>query len=332
MPRVEYTLSFQNYLEMTKSRREKPNYRTALICALLGFSLIAAGYLCLRIWPESRNILGGLMLATGLLATGLALILAVSAKPKSSRPDRATLRSEYERFHADKRAIDFDENGWRLFWYEGEDVRPWSCLRAVYDEETLLILSTETTHYWLPKDALEREGQLANLKTLAERALTNRELLFTVPMRPSALVFVAANFFHNWRRQFRERLLGYSAVTLAVYWIGFSGWDSSTSRSLWFLFLVPALLVFGDCLNYLRLFYFTKWLKSAQEARIMSDCIAYKTDTVRWIVSYRRLCEFRETPGAFLLYFEPHDFHLIPKKGFSDDQVLQFRKLISAHA
>jgi hypothetical protein len=73
------------------------------------------------------------------------MILGLLAKPKSSRPDPTVLRREYDLFHADRRAIEFDENGWRLFWYEGEDVRPWSCLRQVYDLDTLLLLGTGTT-------------------------------------------------------------------------------------------------------------------------------------------------------------------------------------------
>ncbi len=107
---------------MTISRREKPKYRAAAIAALLGFSFIALGYTYLQVWPGTRTIIGGMFLASGLLATGLALVLAFFAKPKSSRPDIKTLRGEYERSYSDKRAIDFDEIGWRLFWYEGEDV------------------------------------------------------------------------------------------------------------------------------------------------------------------------------------------------------------------
>ncbi len=257
MTRVEYTLSFENYLEMTQSRREKRDYRPAVVSALLGFSLIASGYTFLRIWPDSQTIIGGLMLAIGLLATGTALLLGLLARPGSRRPDTATLRSEYDRFHSDKRAIEFDENGWRLFWYEGEDVRPWSCMRVIHDLKTLLVLSTETTHYWLPKATLEREGQLVNLRTLAEAALGSREFLFTVPLRPAVLVYVVAMYFHNWRRQFQARLLGYAAVTLAAYWIAFAGW-ASPARPVWLLALVPVLLVLGEGLHYLRRYFFAK--------------------------------------------------------------------------
>src|SRR6266478_5387223 len=331
MPRIEYSLSFENYLEMTISRREKPKYRAAAIAALLGFSFIALGYTYLQVWPGTRTIIGGMFLASGLLATGLALVLAFFAKPKSSRPDIKTLRGEYERSHTDKRAIDFDENGWRLFWYEGEDVRPWSCLSAIYDQETLLVLSTETTHYWLPKTALEQSGQLANLRTLAETALTNRMLLFTVPMRPSIAVYVSANYFHNWRRNFKTNLLCYAAATLGVYWLLFADWNSAPPSS-WLLAVVPVFFLFCECLYYLRKYFFADWSEGAQDVEIRSDCLFYKTASVHWIAKYKLLENLKETPSAFLLYFEPKTFHLIPKKGFSKEQILQFRKLLSSRA
>ena len=329
MPRVEYTLSFENYLEMTRFGREKPTYKAAAVSALVGFSLIAVGYTYLQIWPDTWPIIGMSLLALGLLATFLALPLAFFTKPKFSRPDTNTLRGEYDRFHSDKRAIDFDEHAWRLFWYEGEDLRPWSCVRQIHDMNTLLVLTTETTHYWLPKVALEHHGQLARIKTVAETALKNRELLFTVPMRPSPAVYISATLFHNWRRRYETTLLWYATATLLLYWIIFSDANDTKTRPLWLLALAPLLFFFCEALYYLWNCFCTDWSKAAPKAEIMSDCVGYKTDTVSWIVTYRRLSECREIPGAFLLYFDPQNFHLIPKKGFSEKQILQFRELIS---
>lgn len=301
MPKIEYTLSFENYLEMTSSRREKKDFRLAATSAISGFFCIAAGYLFLKIHVEASFFPGGFLLATGLLLTFLAMILGFFAKSKSSRPDTAVLKREYDLFHADKRAIEFDENGWRLFWYEGEDLRPWSCLRQVYDLETLLVLGTGTTYYWLPKIALQRDGQLDRLKSLAESSLTQREQLFEVPLRPSAQVFVVARVFHNWRRQPLARLLCISALTLVAYWF-FSNADVP-SRDLRALPAVPLFLILCEGLFYLAKYCTEDWSRVSPNAEIMSDCISYKTKTIHWIVKYRRLMELREIPGAFLLYF-----------------------------
>jgi hypothetical protein len=332
MPRIEYTLSFENYLEMTSSRREKPKYRAAVISALLGFSFIALGYTYLRIYPDTRTIIGGMLLGSGLLATGFAMILAFFAKPKSSRPDITVLRGEYQRFHSDKRAIEFDGMGWRLFWYEGEDVRPWSCVRAIHDQKTLLVLSTETTHCWLPKAALEQGRQLAEIQAMAEAALANRELLFVVPMRPSAVVYVVSMFFHNWGRHFKTSLLSYAAATLLVYWLLFADWNSPSPSSPLLLVLVPISFIFCEGLYYLRNYLFADWSKSSQRVEIRSDSVCYRTESVHWIAKYSRLEKLKETPWAFHLYFEPKIFHLIPKKGFSREQIVQFRKLLSSPA
>jgi hypothetical protein len=329
MPRIEYSLSFENYLEMTSSRREKPKYTPAVISALLGFSFIALGYTYLQIWPETRTFIGGMFLASGLLATSLAFVLAFFAKPKSSRPDTKTLRAEFERWHADKRAIEFDENGWRLFWCEGEDLRPWSCLRAIHDQKTLLVLSTQTTHYWLPKASLEQSDQINNIRTLAEAALTNRELLFSVRMRPSAAVFVMANFSHNWRRNYKTSILCYGTAILLTYWLLFADWNSTPPSTPWLLVLVPFFFILCEGFYYLRNYFFGEWSKSPQNVEVRSDCLCYKTESVHRIAKYRDLEKVNEIPSAFLLYFEAKTFHLIPKKGFSEGQILQFRKLLS---
>lgn len=329
MPRVEYTLSFENYLEMTGPRSKVPRYKPALTCALVGFCGIATGYGYLHIWSDTKTIIGGSLLGLGLLATFLALVLGFLAKPKFFRPDTALLEREYVRSHADKRAIEFDEHGWRLFWYEGQDVRPWSCVRAIHELKTLLVLTTETTPYWLPKAALEEQGQLASIKALAEAALEKHEVLFAVPMRPGVLVYVVAQVFHYWRLQLQSRVLWYSLATLFCYWIVASNSDAA-SHSDWLVILVPVLFFICEILYYVRNYFFTNWSEAAREAEIMSDCVGYRTDTVRWIVGYRLLSKCRESPGAFLLYFEPSRFHLIPKRGFSKPQAAQFRKLISA--
>lgn len=329
MPRIEYTLSFENYLEMTSSRREKKDFRIAAISAITGFFCIASGYLFLQIHTEASFFPGGLLLATGLLLTFLAAILGFLAKPKSSRPDTTVLRREYDLFHADTRAIEFDEKGWRLFWYEGEDLRPWSCLRQVYDLETLLVLGTGTTYYWLPKTALQHDGQLDQLKALAESFLTRREQLFEVPLRPSAQVYAVARVFDNWRRQPLARLLCFGALTLVAYWI-FSNADVRL-KGLWALASVPLFLILCEGLFYLATYHTLDWSAASQNAEIMSDCIGYKTKTIRWIVEYRQLMKLREIPGAFLLYFDLDSYHLLPKQGFSPGQIAKFREIISSN-
>jgi hypothetical protein len=327
MTRIEYTLSFENYLEMTSSRREKRDFRIAAIFAIAGFFSIAAGYLLLKLDINASFLPGGLLLASGLLLTFVAIILGFLVRPKQSRPNVPVLRREYDLFHADKRAIEFDENGWRLFWYEGEDVRPWSCLRQVYDLNTLFVLGTETTHYWLPKTALHRDGQLDQLKTLAESFLTKRQELFQVPLRPSAEVYVLANMFHSWRRYLPARFFGYGAATLIAYWIFYSN-DDVSLKGLWRIVLIPFFLFLCEILFYFAKYCKEDWSKASENAEIMSDCIGYKTKMVRWITEYRQLVEVREIPGALLLYFGPDLFYTIPKNGFSPGQIDQFRDLV----
>ena len=328
MSRIEYTLSFENYLEMTSSRREKKDFKFAAISAIAGFFCIASGYLFLKLNVDAPFVPGGLLLATGLLLTLVAIILGHLAKAKPSRPNRVVLQREYELYHADQRAIEFDEAGWRVFWYEGEDVRPWSCLRQVHDVETLLILGTATTFYWLPKAALQRAGQLDQLKALAESFLKKGQQLFEVPLKPSPRVYITARMSHGWRRTWLARLLGYGAATLFTYWVIYAS-EEPPSESWWRIAFVPFLLSLFEVLFYLAEYYKYDWSKTSENAEIMTDCIGYRTKTIRWVTEYKDLKEVREVPGAFLLYFDSNVFYTVPKRGFSLPQLDQFRHVVA---
>lgn len=329
MPRVDYQLSFENYLEMNANRRDVPSYGVALTAALLGLALILGGYFYLRVPPPDEwSFVGGILLASGLLSEFVAMILGLMASRKSSKPSLKTLRREYELYAADKRSIEFDENGWRVTWYEGDDIRPWTSLRAVHDLKTLIVLGTVGTHYWLPKAAVENNGHLAQLKSLAATSLESRKSLFAVPVKPSAFVYVLANVLHTWRRNLWRNLLITAAFGLVFYWTWLSDWTRFSPHPVWFLVFVPVFLLLCESLSYLRSFYFAKWTESAREAQIMEDCIGYKTPTTIWVHEFRTLIEWREIPGVFMLYFQPNQFHFIPKKGFSVSQIEQFRKIL----
>jgi len=332
MPRVEYTLSFENYLEMTEGRRDAPRIHPTLIFVATGFCLLVAGYGWLQVMPESWSMVGGLLLGFGLLATIFAALLGILSKRKDARPDAATLRREHQRYHSDHRAIEFDENGWRLFWYEGEDLRPWSCLRAIHDQKTLLILATETTYYWLPKADLQRENQFENLKSLAQNALDQHHKLFSVPLRPSLLAYIAAWMTHNWRRHYRGMLLGCAVLTLFFYWLYFANSSEESAHSPWLLAFVPLLVLTVEAVWYGRNYYFSKWAQSPQSIDITLDCIAYRSSAVQQLALYRRLFGYHEFPWGFHLYFDAKHLHLIPKRHFSPDQLIQFRKLLSAQS
>lgn len=330
MPKIEYTLSFENYLEMMNGSRKKVQVSSiATASAIGGLCCFAAGYSFLKMNIGSF-FPGGLLLMIGLSLALLAMFIGLFARPKSPQLDSTALRREYDLFHADRRTIEFDETGWRLSWYEGHDVRPWSCLRHVHDGQTILVLTTATTPYWLPKQALHGVGQMDHLKTLAESCLLNRKKLFQIPMLPSALVYSGAALFHNWHRHLLTRLLSYAALTLIAYWVVYAA-PAQKAGSPWGLAVVPLCLIFGEELLYLRAYFKADWSKAAQNADIMSDCIGYKSKTDLWIAEYRRLKEVQEIPGAFLLYFDRNSYHLLPKRGFSSAQIAQFRKIVSSN-
>lgn len=255
MPRIEYQLSFENYLEMTSSAgAEKRDLRLPSIIAVLGFLCFAVGFIDLRetVSEQAPFVPGGLLLLTGLVLTCLAMVFGLVSKKKSVRrtASETTLRRLYEFECTDKRAFEFDENGWRVWWKDGEDVRPWSILVNVTELKTLLVLWTSSTPYWIPKDALEKAGQLAPLKALAQSKLEKGEVLFDVSLKPSAVLYVEAKLFHHWRRGWLTRALGGGAASLFIYWVFFDSPQGSSQDWRW-IFLIPISLFFLECLFYL---------------------------------------------------------------------------------
>jgi len=329
--KVEYTLSFEDYLEMTANRRVQPDYVVAILFAVIGFFLLACGGLWLHFWPGHAPFIGFTLVASGVLMTFVALPMAAFAKQRPVPPDKCALKKEFVRYSSEPRTLEFDEQGWKVRWHDGDDVRPWPALKAIHNLKSLLVLSTETTPYWLPKAALKREGQLERLWDQAKAALRSGNLLFTVPACPSAFSYAAAMLAHNLRRARTTRLIAYCTVMLMVYWFGFSNPEYPKAGPIWLILLVPVVLALFEGLYYVRGYFQTYRRKVSPRAEIMSDGIGYETDTVSWIVKYRRFTEVREIPGALLLYINPQTFYLLSKRGFSKEQLGRFKELLFAN-
>lgn len=330
MFRVEYSISFENYVEMTAAGRVKTDYVIPFIFALVGFFLLSCGSLWFYIKPSSGSFVGGTLLACGLLVTIFALPAAAFARPRPGTAKTADLKREYTRHHSGPRVLEVDEEGWRVHWRGGVDIRPWPVLNAIHNMKTLIVLSTDSTPYWLPKEALEREGHLEPLRHLAKASLRKRELVCTVPACPSALVYSEAMLFHNLRRAVKTRLLAYAAVMLMVYWFGFGNPEYPKIGSPWVVLLVPVVLIVCEGLYYAQKYFQSYRRDVSRQAENMVDCIYYETEKASWIAEFFRFTEVREIPGALLLYANPQIFHLIPKSGFSDEQVRRFKELLAA--
>jgi hypothetical protein len=333
MPKIEYTLSFENYQEMMGSRGKKKTQRIPLAVALLGLLCILWGYSILKSNsnPDVPVLFfpGGFLLLGGLVLTGASMLLGLRVGNRPPVPDASAQRLEYALFHADKRIFDYDENGFRVRWYEGEDVRPWSNLRQIRDLKTLFVLGTATTFYWLPRDVLMREGKLEPLRARAESALLDgRGLLFEVPIRPSPFVYAAAGVTHFWHTRPLNRILTYTALTLAALWAVSSRAEFMPRPDYWLVALVPPLILVGEYFYCLKYYSRIDWSKHSTSAEILTDRIAYRSKSIRWVAFYRELTRVTEIPGAFLLYFRGARYHLIAKRGFSSDQLAQFRSLI----
>ena len=160
------------------------------------------------------------------------------------------------------------------------------------------MLTAGAIYYWFPKKALRETGQLDPLKAIAESALAKRQLLFEIALRPSALVYVAGRMYHGWRRLALPRILCLSVLVLICYW-GLLDQGETLSAKAWGLAGVPLLLTLWEGLFYLASYYKEDWPAHSTNAEIMSDCTAFRSNKVRWIMEHRQLMNLREIPGHF---------------------------------
>lgn len=331
MLRIEYQLSFENYLELTADRRDAPSYRLGMAVAMTGLSLLTIGLVYL--WldpPRDRTFIGGIFLISGLACTMAAVLIGLLFQPKGAKPSLAALRKEYERDASDRRAIEFDEHGWKINWRAGDETRAWSTLRVFYELENLVVLSAAGSSHAIPKSAFEIAGQLGILRSLALNAIEGRQTFFAMPVKPHPLLWVTANLFHSWRQNTLMNALTYVLTTLLIYWV-ISRSVQPSSSSEWLLICLPIVFFCCHAIYELRRYYQSNWAEAASNARILEEGILYKTPKAIMIFEYRSYKRWWEIPGTFMLYLPNGQFHFIPKENLQAAEMAKFRELLAKH-
>lgn len=327
--KIEFNLTFEDYLEWQGARLHPKKSKAAMIVALAGFLFLGLGYAILRSSPQSNDFFpGGFFIMFGLfISVGAIPVGILSARHKPERA-RAELSGEFERFFTDRRALEADETGWRFTYGTAVNARLWDDLTIMRDAARTLILADTFVWYSLPKSAFKKED-LEDFKGLCERAISSTGKLCTVSVISTKLGYASAMTVHNWHRR-RWTMLGlYGLAFMGLFFIGLVIWDAAPP---WIA--TPAVALLLGVLWSMQNIYYRRDFDddyaghSFHYADILKDAICFRTATVFSKAKYRRLLRILETKHSFLLYLTADYFYIVPKLGFSAEHLSQFRELL----
>jgi len=318
--KIEFNLTFEDYLEWQSANLQRKQSNAGLIVAFAGFLFLGIGYTILRSSPERNDFLpGGAFLVGGLLTTIAAIpVWLLTTRLKPGKP-RADLLSEFERFFADARSLEADDTGWAFACGTAINKRQWTDLLYMRESHRTLILSDAFASYVLPKLTLSNE-QLQEFKGLCGRSLISPGKLWSVSMVSSRADYASAWIRHNWS-EVRWAVVGlYTLGFVCALLIGLIVADRFFILGIVAFTLFTGLLYFVQQLYYGRKFEEHYSGHSFQEVDILKDALCLRAASGLSVttgseirkIRYGWLCDVRETKRSFMLYVSPKVFYVLP--------------------
>jgi YcxB-like protein len=333
--KIEFSLTFEDYVEWQSPNVPRKQSNVGIILALAGFLSLGLGYTILRSSPERNNFFpGGFFLLGGLLATVAAIPVGLLVARRRPEKTRADLRSEFERFHVDRRSVEADETGWAFTYGTAVNKRRWTDLAYMREAQRTLVLSDTFAWYVLPKSVFSME-HLQEFKGLCGRALIP-EKLWSVSMISRKADYVRAMVAHNWYKA-RWAVVGlYALGFVCALFVGLIIADRLFVLGVFAITLLALLLYSAQQWYYSQKFEQQYIWHSFQSATVLKDAICFRTASGLSVITgseikkirYRWISDVRETKRSFMLYVSPKVFYLLPKAEFTPDQLAQFRELL----
>jgi hypothetical protein len=331
--KIEFNLAFEDYLEWQSTYFRRKRSNTSLIVALVGFLSFGLGYAILRSSPETNSFLpGGALLLVGLLTTVGAIPVWFLGSQRKPEKTRAYLLSEFDRFYAERRSWEADETGWIFTYGTAINKRQWAELLRVRESHRTFILADTFASYVLPKSTLSNEQQ-RELRGLLDRSLIQPRKLWSVSMISSSQDYARAMVIHNWSKVPWAVVSLYALGLVFALLMALILADRLVVLGILAFVLFAGLLYFAQQWYYGRSFEVDYIRRTFQRVDILEDGVCFRADSGLSVVTgseirkirYRWISDIRETKRSFMLYVSPRVFYLIPKAGFTLDQLTQFQ-------
>ena len=310
--RVTYAITYEDFLSLQRPFTLRPGRNAGFIAALIvcglvvGLGLVVGGFAGVAIG------------ALGILGAGGAWLYEKAAVKRAREKYQKSLSIAFQSIHCrDERSFQADEDGFTTACKCGVITRPWSEFVRVSEAKKFLLIGTKKGTELIPKFAFASEGELTEfrnfllgkLNQVAAPMAKNFEVAYT------AADFRSAHWLHVWKAGGRSRLI-YSLITawgvaVIIYFLLMNTKGIEVDETTARIFAFIGAVLFWTVPTFLR-------LRSPKlpPARIYYDSegMLVEDSANRIRFSWDQFIGYLENKHVLLLYLNPRQFKLIPKR------------------
>jgi hypothetical protein len=327
MPKVEFTLSFEDYFGYYGRGASRRKMKIAGSVAMTGIAIALVGFLSAIESSDSMLPNGAFAVSSGvcmaLMSIPLWFVLERGYPEKIKREHRRS----YESLFSAPRVLEFDTEGWSYSYGAAKNSLPWTDLTSLADFGRVLVLADRYVQYLVPASALSEETR-KDFTEHCERALNWQPSEFMVPIRVSALGYIRARVAYRWRRATAQMVSLYllGLVLASIVAAIFAGALSVTAWPIAAVLIsfmpLSEFLIHAAKIRPYRANY------SFDSAVVSPSSICFRDPKRLWKMPTKWLISWQETSREFRLYVTDDHFYIFSKRGLGREQSLQLREAL----
>jgi hypothetical protein len=311
--KITYAISLEDFRAIQPAFDGRAGYNAGFKAVFVVCSLMSLlGAYCT---VQGLGISIGLFLVgLGICSGGVAYLFDKQSVSKTKKKYETSLLASYQRMHChDYRTLDSNNAGFTVSCKCGTVTRPWSELAQFSENNALFFVGTKTDGQIVPKSAFPSEGEITQFRAVFLEKLngdiTSRHIDFSYTARD----FRNARVLHIFRGSGWRSLAG-SVATFAVSAYGvYVIWDYlSPHRNLAVLCGLTGALLGVPLLSALgkrRKHYF-----GPQRVYFGEQGLHLQSSGTLARNSWTQFGGYLEDGHAFLLYYGPRTYRIIPKR------------------
>ena len=329
MPRVEFTLKLENYLDWARNihMSARPSFvKKALTLSLL---LVSLGFLFARWSANDAPPAGAIAVIVGFLLAVLSLPIWLLLERPQPGKEELHLRGLFERFYQQPRQLEFDDSGWSFKYGAAVNARPWEDLVSFADYGRTIVLADTFVYYPLAAAAFTGE-QRKLLKDLCEQSLLPEPKLMSVSMFASRASYARSMVVFRWRKRTLRMLSLYALGSVFATLVGIILANTMSVQAVFVCVGMMLLMPIAEMTHGVRKFNSNYAPRTFHSAEVSQNSICFRKPLELRKVRLDWFTEYFETPWEIQLFVSDDLFYLLPKSSFSPKQLVEFRALLSA--